>query len=159
MGIRIEFLIKHVRPHGVDSMETILCKGEFKKALLNYGVAQTDIDTALITWAVRADLEFNNESKGLFVEMAKHISLARWSELYNTNKSTILFLDGPLMKELGYQSEMNKGKEFAFAPHEGIPFAVTISKDGSYEVHKNVKGVKVMSDENGNCFHLGGLVE
>jgi hypothetical protein len=157
MGIRIDFLIKHVRPNGLDSMETILCNGELKKGLSSHGVSKSDIDAALTTWAARAELPINNENVRLFVEMAQQISLARWEELYTTNKSTILFLNGPLIKELSFQSGNNKGKKFEFNPAEHIPLAVTINKDGSYKVHRNVERVNVMADENGFCFHLDGL--
>lgn len=157
MGIRADFFIKHVRPHGKGSMETILKDG-FKEWLLENNVAEKEVTTALLTWATRADLPISDENIEIFADSAKLVSLARWDVYYQTTYSTILFLDGKTMLELSEQSEKNKGKKFAFTPSSQIPLAVTFNKSGAYQVHKGVKTVNVASDENGNCCHLDSLV-
>jgi hypothetical protein len=157
MGIGLGFFIKHVRPHGKDSVATIL-QGGLKPWLKENKVPEEQITTLLLTWGTRADAEISDKTIEIFVDSAKLVSLARWEELYKTTYSTVLFLDGKTMKELSEQSDKNKGKNFTFTPTSRIPIAVTFNKSGAYQVDKDVKSVNVASDNDGNCCHLDSLV-
>jgi hypothetical protein len=162
MGIRVDFLIKHVRPYGMDGWQTI-CQprgaGSLNQWLLDNGVLQGTIDVAFNAWAITADLPIDAQTIPQFVQSASLISQARWAELYNTDYSTILFLNGPLINQLSYESSRNVDDVFEFDPAEVIPLAVTINRLSLAATYNlNVDGCHLSADANGNCFHFGGLV-
>ena len=162
MGIRVDFLIKHVRPYGMDAYQAICVPTDptsLTAWLLASGVPQGTINTAFNSWATTADLEINPVTIPQFVQSANLISQARWAELYQTDYSTILFLNEPLIKELSYESTKYPNQEFEFDPAEVIPLAVTINRLGALPTYnQNVNGAHLKADANGNCFHFDGLV-
>jgi hypothetical protein len=164
MGIAPEFLIKHVRPRDQEAFELMCLQsgpGSLRQWLLDNGVSGTDIDAAFVSWAVLADLPIDDQTLPVFITAANAISQARWTEYYPTGKSTILFMTGPLLKELSLKSSENKGsREYVFDPAENIPLAITISKPGSGQppaVAANVGAIEVGINDNGVCVHFGGL--
>lgn len=163
MGIRVDFLIKHVRPYGMDAWQAI-CQprgpGSLAAWLLANGVDQADIDTAFNAWAALALLEINADTLPQFIVAANTISQARWGELYNTDYSTILFLNEPLLKELSYDSSLRPNQVFNFDPAEYIPLAITINRLGQPPATvQGAYGATVQADANGNCFHFNGLIQ
>jgi len=162
MGIRVDFFIKHVRPYGMDAYQAVCVPTDptsLTAWLLANGVPQGTINTAFNAWATTADLEINPVTIPQFVQSANLISQARWAELYETDYSTILFLNEPLIKELSYVSSRHPGQDFEFDPAEVIPLAVTINRLRLAPTYnQNVNGANLKADANGNCFHFGGLV-
>ena len=164
MGIRVDFLIKHVRPVDMEAWQ-LVCQdrgpGSLVAWLLANGVAQADVDHALHDWAAVALVDVHApENHPLVIRAAQEISQARWSTLYNTDYSTIMFLNAPLLKELSFVSSEKRGKAFVFDPHESIPLAVTINRlRQPPAVVQNASGAAVAADANGDCCHLDGLIE
>ncbi|WP_428657735.1 hypothetical protein [Runella sp.] len=161
MGIRVDFLIKHVRPYGTDAfvMLTTPGPGSLTQWLLDNNVPQQQINFAYNLWASTTELDITPQTLPQFVQSAQIISEARWSELYPTSKSTIMFLNQPLIKELSYRSQQYKGQAFEFAPYEVIPLAVTILKGSNQGlINQNVTGANLASDSNGLCYHFDSLV-
>jgi hypothetical protein len=161
MGIAVDFLIKHVRPIGMDAYEMITTPGPgtLTQWLLDAGVSQQQIDVAYSQWATTADLTISAANLPQFGQSALLISQARWAELYPTGLSTILFLNEPLLKELSYVSEKSAGQNFAFEPAEVIPLAVTIQRTGNQvSINQNVNGANLAADINGNCVHFASLI-
>lgn len=162
MGIRVDFLIKHVRPYGMDAWQTICGPRDptsLTAWLLANGVLQGTIDVAFNAWATTADLAINAQTIPQFVQSAIVISQARWAELYQTDYSTILFLNEPLIKQLSYESTLYPDQDFEFDPPEVIPLAVTINRLGLPPTYNlNVNGAHLRADAAGDCFHFGGLV-
>ncbi|HET7404077.1 MAG TPA: hypothetical protein VFJ62_19925, partial [Usitatibacter sp.] len=106
MGIRVDFLIKHVRPADMEAW-ALICQnrgaGTLAAWLLANGVSQQDIDHAFNDWGALALLDIHDQAnRAVFVQAAQDISQARWNELYNTDYSTIMFLNGPLLRQLSY---------------------------------------------------------
>lgn len=164
MGIRADFLIKHVRPYGMDAWAAI-CKQtgptSLTAFLLDRGVDQKQIDIAYNAWAQTAIAEISSDTIAYFVQSAETITEARWDTLYQTPASTIMFLNEPLLKELSYQSAKNANSEFLFDPAETIPIAVTIHKPQQPPVQPTyllqASSATLMSDKNGDCFHFGEI--
>lgn len=164
MGIRVDFLIKHVRPYGMEAWAAI-CQptgpGSLAGWLLANGVAQAEIDIAFNAWAALALTEINDANMPQFIAAANLISQARWGELYHTSHSTILFLNQPLLNELSYDSSTHRNQVFDFDPAETIPLAVTIhqSNQPAPTTVMNAYGATVQADANGDCFHFIQLNE
>ena len=163
MGIRTDFFIKHIRPYGTDAYEMITKPGPgtLTQWLLDNGVAQPTIDVAYNSWALTANAPTDNWALPLFVSATQTISQARWSTLYNTDYSTIMFLSEPLIKELSFASTQPTciDNEFTFEGAEYIPIAVTINRLGlPPTTDLNVPGAIVRADAQGNCFHFTGLI-
>lgn len=160
MGILVDFLIKHVRPYGDDAWQWVTQSSGLREWLIQKGVAQDDINTAFSAWHITANLPVTDGNLSAFIQAAELISEARWSVLYQTDYSTILFLTEPLLKQLDAEAEMNKGTDFAYKPYEYIPLAVTINSYGARaQTVINAEGAFVSSDANGNCCHLAGLID
>lgn len=163
MGIRVDFLIKHVRPYGMDAWQAICGPkgpGSLTAWLLANNVPQEEIDAAFNDWAALALIDIDDATLPAFTRAAQDISQARWEEYYETDYSTILFLNEPLLKELSYQSSLNPGEEFAFDPHEHIPLAVTINRLGQPpDTILNASGATIRVDAQGNCFHFENLIQ
>jgi hypothetical protein len=161
MGIRVDFLIKHVRPCDIEAYGMI-CNdpdgNSLRAWLLNAGVSEESINIAYNSWAALAVLQLDNQTIPQFVAAAQVISQARWAELYHTPFSSIMFLNGPLLKELSYQSAKNAGKSFDFLPAEVIPIVVTIAQVGAPTYRLSVTGAKLAADANGNCCHFEAII-
>jgi hypothetical protein len=164
MGIRVDFLIKHIRPADMDAWKAI-CEdkgvGSLAAWLLAKGISQGDIASAFNDWAKLALIDINDpQNLQIFTKAAKDISEARWNELYNTDYSTILFLNEPLLKQLSYESSKRQNQKFDFNPYEYIPLAITINRlQQSPTAVRNVNGVTVQVDAQGDCFHFVKLIE
>jgi hypothetical protein len=124
--------------------------------LLNAGVTQQVIGQAFQDWGALGLLDIRDlRYLTTFVRAAQEISQTRWNLLYNTPKSTVLFLNEPLLKELSYASSQHPNEDLDFYPSETIPLAVTIFQNGQTpQVLMNAAGARVTIDGNGNCFHL-----
>ena len=159
MGIAVDFLIKHVRP--IDDGVELMCGDEMRKALTHLGMSKTDIDGVFKLWSETAQLDPRTPRFDLaFARSAWLISQARWSDLYPTNKSTIMFLNAPLLKELSLFCEKKKGQNFTFDPYETIPIAITISQTGqNYSIVKGAKGFNGAADTKGLCVHFDSVVD
>lgn len=164
MGIRVDFLIKHIRPADMDAWSAI-CKDRGPQSLaawlLAQGVSQNNIDNAFDDWAALALIDINDpQNLPVFIQAATDISQARWDQLYSTNYSTILFLNDPLLRQLSYESSQRSNQTFDFNPHEHIPLAITINRLQQPPVTvRNVNGVTVMVDDSGDCFHFVKLIQ
>lgn len=164
MGIKVDFFIKHVRPADMEAWKYICgnqAGGSLAAWLLANGVSQEDIDHAFNDWAALALVDIKDpQNLPIFIRAAQDISVARWTELYNTDYSTILFLNGPLLKQLSYESSRRQNQEFNFDPYEHIPLAVTINRLGRLPTTAvNVNGATVRVDAQGDCFHFVNLIE
>lgn len=163
MSIEVSFLIKHVRPYDLDAYNAICAArgaNTLYQWLFDHGVAENEISTAFNFWEYTASLPLERETLPLLIESANIISQARWSELYTTPKSTILFLTEPVLRELSLYSEQYPAKQFKFLPQEYIPLAVTIHNDPKIkpEVHLNVEGAYLSADNEGRCHHFVRLI-
>ena len=163
MGINADFLIKHVRPYGMEAHELVCAPtgaGSLRQWLLTSGVLETEIDAAFNSWAALALVDINEPANlNVFIGAAEAVSHARWEEYYATSASTILFLNDQLIRELSAVSEANIGEEFDFDPHETIPLAVTINAhDYTAQTTRGCSGASLASDGSGNCCHFAGLI-
>lgn len=162
MGINADFLIKHVRPADMESYQ-MMClargAGSLHDYLVQAGVAPQQIDTAFNIWAGLALLDINDPANiQAYANAAIAISQARWQEFYQTSQSTIMFLTGPLLKELSYVSGRNAGEDFEFDPAEVIPLAITVPQHGNQvQVVRRVNGANLTADAQGNTCHFRGL--
>ena len=163
MGIRVDFLIKHVRPADMEAW-ALICQnrgaGTLAAWLLANGVSQQDIDHAFNDWGALALLDIHDQAnRAVFVQAAQDISQARWNELYNTDYSTIMFLNGPLLRQLSYEASMRANQNWDFDPYEHIPLAITINRLGQAPVAvENAAGASVAADNNGDCCHFNNLI-
>jgi hypothetical protein len=162
VGITPDFMIKHVRPYGMDAYRMVCSPGArtLSDWLLNNGVTQAELDAAFNIWAQIAILDINDQQNlQMFVTAADAISQARWQEYYATAASTIMFLNDALLKELSLTSEREAGNAFDFEPYEVIPLAVTIQRQGGQQtVARSVNGAHLAADGNGDCVHFAGLI-
>lgn len=163
MGIRVDFLIKHVRPYGMDAWRTI-CeptgRGSLSYWLLTNGVTDEEVIMAFAAWRELAQLEINSANMPQFIAAANTISQDRWNQLYPTNYSTILFLNDPLIKQLSFESSRYRNQQLDFDPPEHIPLAVTINHLGQPPATiPNAYGARVQTDSDGNCFHFNQLFQ
>jgi len=160
MGICVDFLIKHIRPYGIDAYN-FLCEENrgLEEWLLNNNVSQNDINIAFNNWAITANKIIDQSTLNEFAYTAGEISRIRWDELYETKYSTILFLNKPLLKELSWNAENNRGRSFELSLYENIPLAITISKRGGYRAYVDAKGAELIADNHGNCCHFQSLIE
>jgi hypothetical protein len=161
MGITADFLIKHVRPYGMDAYQMVCndtSNNSLTQWLLANGVTQQEINAAFNLWAGLALVNIKDpRNLQKFCAAAEAISHARWEEYYPTSKSTILFLDEPLIKELSQRSTENVNQSFTFSSFETIPLAITINAtDLTVIVNENVE-TTVAADRNGNCCHFSCL--
>lgn len=158
MGIAIDFLIKHVRP--IDDGTELLCGPEVRAGLRAYGMTDTEVTALFTGWRATAKLSSTDPHQDIeFARTAWTVAEARWGELYPTNKSTIVFLNAPLLKELSYQSSQHPGQNFTFDPHEMLPVAVTITKaSGTYQIVKGASGFQAAADVAGLCIHFERLI-
>jgi hypothetical protein len=123
------------------------------------GVANAEIGVAFNAWALQASKEIDEATAPTFVAAAELISEARWTELYNTDFSTIMYLDAAALAQLSEESELNRNASFQFRPPGGIPIAVTIRRDrGPAQVAIDAPGAEVTADAEGNCVHLSRLL-
>jgi hypothetical protein len=163
MGITADFLIKHVRPYGEDAFER-MCgptgAGSLRAWLVQRGVPPRDINIAFAGWMMTANLPVDSETEPQFVASATISSEARWSELRPTGRSTIVFLNGPLLAELAERCRRNPGRSINFDPAEYIPIAVTINQtpNAPPEVTLNAEGMRVGVDPQGDCVHFDSLI-
>ncbi|MBZ9716041.1 hypothetical protein [Deinococcus multiflagellatus] len=162
MGINADFLIKHVRPADMEAYN-LICNargaGSLHDYLVQAGVTPQQIDTAFNLWAGLAVLDIGTPANlPAYANAAIAISQARWQEFYQTAASTIMFLNGPLLRELSYQSERHAGANFDFDPAEQIPLAITVPQHGNQvQVQRNLNGAHLTSDAHGNACHFAGL--
>jgi hypothetical protein len=163
MGIRVDFLIKHLRPADMDAWAAI-CKprgqGSLNQWLLDsLAMSQQDIDAVFNDWAKLALLDINDPgNQAIFVKAAQEISQLRWASLYDTNYSSIMFFTEPLLKELSYVASSQTG-DFDFDPSETIPLVVTINQlQQPPSVQRGVAGASLKADPQGNCYHFYGLI-
>jgi len=163
MGISADFLIKHVRPYGQEAFDMMcLATGpnSLRAWLLQQHVPQLDINLAFAAWMTTANLPISNETEPRFVASATLSSNARWSELWPTGLSTIVFLTAPLLKQLSAVSENHPGQSLDFDGAEYIPIAVTVSSTPGTQptVNLNAEGMSIAVDAQGNCVHFAGLI-
>lgn len=162
MGINADFLIKHVRPADMESYQ-LICNargpGSLHDYLLQAGVTPQQINAAFNIWAGLALLDINDPANiQAYANAAIAISQARWQEFYPTSASTIMFLNGPLLRELSYQAERNANQNFDFDPAEQIRLAITVPQHGNQvTVARDVDGAHLASDAAGNACHFAGL--
>jgi hypothetical protein len=167
VGIRVDFLIKHVRPYGLEAYTMITGPrgpGSFHYWLSQSGLTDQQINDLFTAWAFLATTQIDDTTKGQFIRAAQDIAEARWEELYKTDYSTILFLDGSLLTKLSQASSEHPNQAFNFSnyPQEGIPLAVTISRPKLPQPPTTVfdaVGVRVEVDPSGNCFHFVNLIK
>lgn len=162
MGINADFLIKHVRPADLESYQ-LICNAQGPGSLHDYliqgGVTPQQIDVAFNIWAGLALLDINDPNNiQAYANAAIAISQARWQEFYPTGASTIMFLNGPLLRELSYQAQQQANQNFDFDPAEQIQLAITVPRLGNQvTVARNVNGAHLASDPAGNACHYAGL--
>lgn len=164
MGIRVDFIIKHVRPADMEAWQMICHNqgpGSLTAWLLGAGVAQQEIGHAFNDWAALTLINISDQANwNVFIQAAQDISQARWQMLYNTNYSTIMFLNAPLLRQLSYVSSQQANRQFPFVPCEHIPLAVTINQLGQPPgVVGNAAGAVVAADQYGNCCHFNHLIQ
>lgn len=164
MGISASFLIKHVRPSGIEAWASICHargEGSLYQWLTDAGVCEDDIDYAFEHWGALALLDPRDRGNAdALIGAAQIISQARWDELYSTSRSTIMFLNDPLLRQLSYESSRRPSQTFVFSPHEHIPASVTIFRnDQPPQLIYDADAVVVATDEQGNCVHFERLIE
>src|SRR4051794_8025497 len=158
MGIRIDFLIKHVRPTGNGF--SLFNRPDTKAALDSLGIPKADVATLLQHWAVVADLAVIPDHESVFAENAVMISNARWTELFKTGKSTVVYLNGDLLEDLSAVSATKRNTMFDWRPKGGIPVEVTINrKSQACTTHFGIEGLRLKADGNGMCYHLEDVLE
>ncbi|GAB2678002.1 hypothetical protein [Thalassiella azotivora] len=158
MGIRVDFLVKHVRP--TDDGAPLVCTPELRQALHDLGVADADVTTAFTYWAAVADVPVTPEYQDVFVSAATVVSAARWDELYPTSRSSVAFLNGPLLKELSDVSGQHPGRTFDAELAEHVPVVVTLRRGHpeQTQVAYGVRGLRVAADDDGMCCHLESVL-
>jgi hypothetical protein len=140
----------------------MICNDNSPQSLTNWllkaGVSKEEIKIAYNAWAALAMLQVDKQTIPQFVTAAQAISQARWKEFYATPKSSIMFLNEPLLRELSYQSEVHKEEDFDFDPAEVLPIVVTIAEAGPPTYLLNAQGAKLASDQNGDCDHFYAVI-
>lgn len=161
MSISPDFLIKHVRPYGLDAYEKMCGKdSSLKKWLLSQGVDESEADAAFNQWATLAMLDSGDSGNiETFIEYVNIISAIRSYVLYKVSASTVMFLNDDQLGQLSEKSGINANKSFNFYPTGGIAIAVTIFSNGDApEAYTRVKGAKLAADGNGICVHFDSLL-
>lgn len=160
MEITADFLLKHIRPYGMDAWNELCHDGSsFSTYLDTLGVSPQEKGAAFNEWAKTAMTAVNADTLQFFAQSAEAVSQARWDELYPTGKSTIMFFNFPLLQQLSLYASNNAGADFDFDPYEHIPIAVTIQRHShTVEINQQVSGALLTSDASGNCVHFRGLI-
>ena len=164
MGISASFLIKHIRPSGFEAWASI-CQargeGSLYQWLIDANVSEEEIEVAFSHWGELALLDPRDRGNAdALVGAAQLISQARWEELYNTSRSTIMFFNDPLLRQLSYEASRRPSQTFLFSPYEHIPASVTIFEDGrAPQLIYDADAVVVATDAQGNCVHFDRLIE
>jgi hypothetical protein len=159
MGIAPAFLIKHARPLGLNAADTFFSK-EFQTYLTTtLKMTAPQVAALAKAWASTA-LKDPARNQHDFIETATAIAHARWSELYSTNLSTILFVTTEQLGTISAAGE-HGGKSKSFVVDfsgDPIALAVTVQKtSNNVQVATKVTGIDIGTDANGNVFHLAKI--
>jgi hypothetical protein len=158
MGIRIDFLIKHVRPTG-DGFP-LFNSDQTKLALDSLGISKGDVQTLLLHWAAVADTPVIPDNESVFADNARMIAGARWTELFKTGASTVAYLDKALLEHLSQACDTTRNVIFDWTPPKEIPVVVTINrKTQACTTLFGARGLQVKADGDGMCYHLEAVLE
>lgn len=167
MGIATDFLVKHVRPYGLEAL-AMLCGDKGPNSLwawlIKAGVPKAQIQIAYNAWARLAMSGIDDSTIPEFEQAAWIVSQARWCELYNTPASTVMYLNGSQLTELSSLSGQNASqnpptlKPFDYVSREPIGIAVTIRQVGASMTNLEVSGARLAADAAGNCSHFEALI-
>jgi hypothetical protein len=106
-----------------------------------------------------ADVTVEQQNANVFEKNAAHIANARWTELYPTGLSTVVYLNAPLLKQLSHNCAQQPNQNLDWEPNEAIPVAVTINRQTqACTTVFGARGIRIATDQNGDCVHLAGLL-
>lgn len=157
MAIRTDFLIKHVRPIGTGY--EAYCNNDMIDLLVN-GLNFTHQQVAQIfaAWRTTAEADPHGQSY-LFVQAAEAVALARWQQLYQTEKSTIMFLDADQLVSLSDAgAAAGANANFNWRTNEELAISVTITQQGNHHIIWDGEGCSAKTDANSNVFHFYDLL-
>lgn len=168
MGISVDFVVKHIRPYGIHAIANICGAGSAFLAYLHdqLNVDDEDIDTISRAWASAGMLEVDAANLAQLTLAAEIAAEGRWTELYPTQRSTILFMSSTALANLSQAAALNPGagnnlRQFHVEFDAGdVPLAVTIYQDPhtAPDYFTDVTEIEIGVDANGNCVHFQRIV-
>lgn len=158
MAISTDFLIKHIRPIG-NGYDTYCGDGLATYLRNSLRLDQDDIDRIFGQWRM-ASLADPHKDSHVFVTAAKEVAFARWSELYPTSSSTLMFLNRDQLASLSLAGQTaGANREFSWNYGNDLAICVTINHDtGAYHIRWDAEGCRVGTDTNGNVNHFVRLI-
>ncbi|CDN95006.1 hypothetical protein [Agrobacterium tumefaciens] len=156
MPILSDFVVKHLRPFSEDGYNTFGNKQtiEFLSSLS----LEMDEITAIFTAWRKAALADPKTEDNLFAEAANAVAQARWEHLYETSKSTVMFLDDVQLESLSHLTP-GKNRSFSWTAPTPIAIAVTIYKKSTrHDITLGATGFSGGTDDQGWISHFSGLL-
>ncbi|MES4992832.1 hypothetical protein ABVB70_21165 [Agrobacterium radiobacter] len=156
MPILSNFVVKHIRPFGEAGYDAF-GNAQTIEFLSSLGLSTGDITNIFAAWRLAALADPVGESN-LLVAAANALAQARWENLYETQMSTVLFLDDVQLESLSH-IEPGPNRNFSWRSPTPIAAAVTI-QNGSNRHHIiwEATGFSGGTDENGWISHFTDLL-
>ena len=157
MGITADFLIKHVRPLDVQAVATIFDQGFETYLRTVLGMSVQEVAALKRAWTTTAGLNPGTQ-QAQFVTAADQVAQARWTQLYQTNASTIFYLTSAQLATLSHGGQLSGPNRSRVIDFSGDPIriAVTIRRNAAPQLLANVTGINATTDANSNIVHLIG---
>lgn len=157
MPILSNFVVKHIRPFGEAGYDTFSNNAQTIEFFSSLGLGTGDIANIFAAWRLAALADPVGESN-LLVAAANALAQARWEYLYETQMSTVLFLDDVQLESLSHL-EPGANRNFSWRSPTRIAAAVTIHNGSNrHHIIWEATGFSGGTDENGWISHFADLL-
>ncbi|NSX86941.1 hypothetical protein G6L86_15190 [Agrobacterium tumefaciens] len=156
MPLLSNFVVKHIRPFGEAGYDAF-GNAQTIEFLSSLGLSTGDIASIFAAWRLAALADPVGESN-LLVAAANALAQARWENLYETQMSTVLFLDDVQLESLSHL-EPGANSNFSWRSPTPIAAAVTIHNGSNrHHIIWEATGFSGGTDENGWISHFADLL-
>ncbi|MFK3780328.1 hypothetical protein [Agrobacterium sp. NPDC089420] len=156
MPILSSFIVKHVRPFGEAGYNTF-GNAQTIEFLSSLGLNIGEITNIFAAWRLAALADPVGQSN-LFIDAANAVAQARWGNLYETDMSTVMFLDDAQLESLSHL-EPGANSNFSWRSPTPIAAAVTIHRQSNrHHIIWGATGFSGGTDGNGRISHFTALL-
>lgn len=154
MGLTPSFIIKHVRPLDRQAYDFLVSTEFIDYLKRDLHLSYEEILQLAAAWKQTAE----GGEKANYEEAARAVTSARWSELYPTSASTVMFLSASQIASLSQTGERaGANQKFGWKASGGIRYAVTIRRNGVERVDENASGFFGATDAQSDVVHFDKL--
>lgn len=156
MPLLSNFVVKHIRPFGEAGYDAF-GNAQTIEFLSSLGLSTGDIANIFAAWRLAALADPVGDSN-LLVAAANALAQARWENLYETQMSTVLFLDDVQLESLSHLAP-GANQNFSWRSPTPIAAAVTIHNGSNrHHIIWDATGFSGGTDENGWISHFTALL-